>query len=78
MLGKKHPGGAMNTLDDLRADWIALRKSLGAHITFLEAGGRIHPVGQDPEKATAELLERLKHYRSEVETWLVSLPSEAE
>jgi hypothetical protein len=29
---------AMNILDDLRAEWIAIRKSLGDHIAYLEAG----------------------------------------
>ena len=66
----------MNTLDDLRAEWIEVRKSLGRHIAHLEAGNPIHPIGQDPDKATAELLIRLKQYRAEVESWLVELPSE--
>jgi hypothetical protein len=66
----------MNTLDDLRAEWIAIRKSLGRYIAYLEAGNKIHPIGQDSDKATAEFLRRLKQYRSEVEGWLVQLPSE--
>src|SRR4051812_43096531 len=60
----------MNTLDDLRAEWIEVRRSLGRHIAHLEAGNPIHPIGQDPDKATAELLIRLKQYRAEVESWL--------
>ncbi len=69
----------MNTLNDLRAEWIEVRRSLGLHIAHLEAGGKIHPFDQeDPDRATSELLERLKHYHSEVETWLLHLPSEAE
>jgi hypothetical protein len=67
----------MNTLDDLRAEWIEVRKSLGHHIAYLEAGNKIHPIGQDPDKATAEFLERLKQRRLDVERWLVQLPSEA-
>ena len=66
----------MNVLDDLRAEWIAMRKSLGDHITYLEAGNKIHPIDQDPDEATAESLRRLKQYRSEVEGWLVHLPSQ--
>jgi hypothetical protein len=66
----------MNTLDDLRAEWIQIRKSLGRHIAYLEAGNKIHPIDQDPEKATTEFLKRLKQYRSEVEAWLVHLPSQ--
>ena len=31
-------GAAMNFLDDLRAEWIAIRKSLGHHIACPEAG----------------------------------------
>ncbi len=68
----------MNTLDDLRAEWIEIRKSLTQHIAYLEAGNKIHPIDQDADEATAEFLERLKRYRSEVEEWLVSLPSEAQ
>ena len=71
-------GAAMNFLDDLRAEWIAIRKSLGDHIAYLEAGNRIHPIDQDPNEATAEFLERLKQYRSEVEGWLIHLPSQGE
>ena len=71
-------GAAMNFLDDLRAEWIAIRKSLGDHIAYLEAGNRIHPIDQDPNEATAECLERLRQYRSEVEGWLIHLPSQGE
>ena len=71
-------GAAMNFLDDLRAEWIAIRKSLGDHIAYLEAGNRIHPIDQDPNEATTEFLERLRHYRSEVEGWLIHLPSQGE
>jgi hypothetical protein len=66
----------MNILDDLRAEWIAIRKSLGDHIAYLEAGNKIHPIGQDPDEATTEFLVRLKQYRSAVQGWLVHLPSE--
>ena len=66
----------MNNLDDLRAEWIELRKSLGRHIAEFEAGGKIRPIGQEPGKATEELLVRLRQYRSEVEAWLANLPSE--
>ena len=66
----------MNFLDDLRAEWIAIRKSLGDHIAYLEAGNRIHPIDQDPNEATAEFLARLRQYRSEVEGWLIHLPSQ--
>jgi len=68
----------MNILDDLRAEWIAIRKSLGDHIAYLEAGNKIHPIGQDSYEATTELLGLLKQYRSEVQGWLVRLPSESE
>ena len=68
----------MNFLDDLRAEWITIRKSLGDHIAYLEAGNRIHPIDKDPNEATTEFLARLKHYRSEVEGWLVHLPSQGE
>jgi hypothetical protein len=71
-------GAAMNILDDLRAEWIAIRKSLGDHIAYLEVGNKIHPIGQDPDEATTEFLVRLKQYRSEVQGWLVNLPSESE
>jgi hypothetical protein len=74
----EHTGAAMNILDDLRAEWIAIRKSLGDHIAYLEAGNRIHPIGQDPDEVTTEFLVRLKQYRSEVQGWLVHLPSESE
>jgi hypothetical protein len=80
MLGARHDaehtGAAMNILDDLRAEWIAMRKSLGDHIACLEAGNTIHPIDQDPDEATTEFLGRLKQYRSEVEGWLVHLPSQ--
>ena len=66
----------MNFLDDLRAEWIAIRRSLGDHIAYIEAGNTVHPIDQDPDVATAELLERLKQYRAEVEGWLANLPSE--
>ena len=71
-------GAAMNFLDDLRAEWIAIRKSLGDHIAYLEAGNKIHPIDRDPNEATTEFLARLKQYRSEVEGWLVHLPSQGE
>jgi hypothetical protein len=67
----------MNTLDDLRAEWIALRKSLSKHIAYLEAGNTIHPIDQDPQRATDEFVQKLKQYRAEVETWLLYLPSQA-
>ena len=38
----------MNILDDLRAEWIAIKESLGDHIAYLEAGNKIHPIGQEP------------------------------
>jgi hypothetical protein len=41
-------GAAMNFLDDLRAEWIAIRKSLGDHIAYLEAGNKIHPIDLIP------------------------------
>ena len=66
----------MNFLDDVRAEWIAIRKSLGDHIAYLEAGNKIYPIDQDPDDATIELLGRLKQYRSEVERWLFHLPSQ--
>lgn len=66
----------MNTLDNLRAEWIEMRRSLAAHIAHLEAGNKIYPIDQDADKATAEFLERLKRYHSELEGWLVRLPSE--
>ena len=66
----------MNTLDDLRAEWIEIRKRLGGHITHLEAGNKIHPLDQDFDKATTELLGRLKQYRLAVEGWLTHLPTE--
>ena len=71
-------GAAMNFLDDLRAEWIAIRKSLGDRIAYLEAGNKIHPIDQDPNEATTEFLGRLKQYRSEVEGWLIHLPSQGE
>ena len=71
-------GAAMNVLDDLRAEWIAIRKSLGDHIAHFEAGNKIHPIDQDPDEATAAFVVRLKQYRSEVEGWLVHLPSQPE
>jgi hypothetical protein len=40
----EHEGAAMNTLDNLRAEWIETRRSLGAHIAYLEAGNKIHPI----------------------------------
>ena len=68
----------MNILDDLRAEWIAIRKNLGDCIAYLEAGNKIHPIDQDQDEATIEFVGRLKQYRSEVEGWLVHLPSERE
>ncbi len=68
----------MNTLNNLRAEWIEVRTSLGRHIAHLEAGNEVHPIGQDAGIATKELVERLKRYRLEVGAWLAQLPSEAE
>ena len=68
----------MNILDDLRSELIAIRKSQGDHIAYLEVGNKNHPIGQDPDEATTEFLVRLKQYRSEVQGWLVNLPSESE
>jgi hypothetical protein len=68
----------MNILDDLRAEWIAMRKSLGDHIAYLEAGNKIHPIDQEADEATTEFVARLKQYRLEVEGWLVQLPTEGE
>ena len=68
----------MNTLDDLRAEWIAMRKSLGDHIAYLEAGNKIHPIDQEANEATTEFVARLKQYRLDVEGWLVHRPSERE
>jgi hypothetical protein len=74
----EHTGAAMNVLDDLRAEWIAIRKSLGNHIVYLESGNKIYPIDQNPDEATREFLGRLKQYRSEVERWLLHLPSQGE
>jgi hypothetical protein len=74
----EHTGAAMNILDDLRAEWIAMRKSLGDHIAYLEAGNKIHPIDQEADEATTEFVARLKQYRLEVEGWLVQLPTEGE
>ena len=60
----------MNFLDDIRAEWIAMRKSLGEHIAYLEAGNKIHPIDRDPNEATTEFLGRLKQYRSDVRAGL--------
>jgi hypothetical protein len=68
----------MNILDDLRAEWIAMRKSLGDHIAYLEAGNKIHPINQEADEATTEFVARLKQYRLEVEGWLAQLPTEGE
>src|ERR1700693_6035225 len=78
MCDAEHTGAAMNILDDLRAEWIAIRKSLGGHIAYLEAGNKIHPVGSASDEATTEFLVGLKQYRSEVQGWLIHLPSERE
>lgn len=67
----------MSPLDDLRAEWIQLRKSLEGHIAHLEAGNKIRPIDQDPDQATAAFIERLKRYRAEVTSWLANLPSES-
>ena len=40
----------MNFLDDIRAEWIAMRKSLGEHIAHLEAGNKIRPIDRDPNE----------------------------
>ena len=66
----------MNILDNLRAEWIATRKSLAVHIAYFEAGNKIHPAGQDADEATAEFLKRLRQYHAEVQVWLKQLPSE--
>jgi hypothetical protein len=70
-------GGIMNTLDDLRADWIRTRKTLAVHIEYLESGKKVHPIDQDPDVATAELLTKLREYHAEIQTWLAQLPTEA-
>ena len=44
----------MNVLDDLRAERIAMRKSLRDYIAHLEAGNKIHPFDQDPDEATKD------------------------
>jgi hypothetical protein len=68
----------MNTLNDLRAEWIETRRGLGRHIVDIENGTKIHPIDQDSAQATAELLERLRRYRADVESWLLHLPTEAD
>ena len=65
----------MNVLDDLRAEWIAIRKSLGDHKPTLRPADKIHPIDQDSNEVTIEFVGRLKQYRSEVEGWLMHLPS---
>ncbi|WP_158803403.1 hypothetical protein [Acidisoma sp. L85] len=67
----------MNTLDDLRADWIRTRKTLSVHIGYLESGRKIYPIDQDPDAASAELLSKLRDYHAEVQQWLAQLPSQA-
>jgi hypothetical protein len=70
-------GGIMNTLDDLRADWIRTRKTLSVHIEYLESGKRIYPIDQDPEVATTELLRKLREYHAQIQNWLAQLPTQA-
>jgi hypothetical protein len=70
-------GGIMNTLDDLRADWIRTRKTLSLHIEYLESGKKIYSIDQDPDAASAELLSKLREYYGEVQNWLAQLPSQA-
>ncbi len=67
----------MNELDTLRAEWIALRKSLGEHIATFEAGNKIHPIDQDPDVATAEFVQQLRKYHADVDMWLMHLPVQA-
>jgi hypothetical protein len=62
------------TVEELRAEWSALRDSLNRHITYLEAGGKIYPVCQDADSATVAFLAKLKQYRTDVEGWLATLP----
>jgi hypothetical protein len=50
----------MNTLDDLRADWIRTRKTLSVHIGYLESGKKIYPIDQDRDAASAEFAEQAK------------------
>jgi hypothetical protein len=65
----------MITINDLRNDWLGARISLGDQIEFLEAGNRIHTLGENPEKATAAWLERLKQDWSLYDQLLIDYPA---
>jgi hypothetical protein len=42
----------------LRAEWIALRRSLSKHIAYLKAGNTIHPFESEPRQATGDFVLR--------------------
>jgi len=50
---------------------------LGDHLAAFEAGNKIHPIDQDPDVATAELVQQLRKYHADVEMWLLHLPVQA-
>ena len=71
-------GGDINTHDNFRADWIEIRKSLGRHIAYFEAGNKIHPRAQGPDKVMEEFLARMRQCRFEAKSWLAHFQSKAE
>jgi hypothetical protein len=52
---------------------IQAREILNKQIGYLEQGKYIYAVGQDPVKATADWLEKLKKFRFELDTIITEL-----
>jgi hypothetical protein len=52
---------------------IQAKEILNKQISYLEQGKFIYAVGQDPVKATADWLEKLKKFRFELDTIITEL-----
>lgn len=70
----RESAGRPVTIDDLRRDWRRAIEQYDDMIAWLEGGGTIHPIGESAERATQAWLEKLRHWRKELETLLQTFP----
>ena len=66
----------MITTDNLRVDCIATRDMFNRKIIRLESARGLYSIGNDPTKAKAAWLRKLKVWRNEIEDLLSSFPAQ--
>jgi hypothetical protein len=64
------------TINVLRRDWMATMEAYDRMISYLDSGHQIHPIDQDSALATREWLQKLRHWRTELNSLLNKFPEQ--